>query len=69
MNKQISWEIYLLNVKNPRASGELCPPGPLPGLCSGPTGGLKRPPDPSPNNFAPPPISNSYGPGNCPLTE
>ena len=27
---------------------------PLPGLCPGPTGGLKRPPDPSPNNFAPP---------------
>ena len=32
---------------------------PLPGLCPGPTGGLQRPPDPSPNNFAPP-ISNSW---------
>ena len=29
------------------------------GLCPGRTGGLKRPPDPSPNNFAPP-ISNSW---------
>ena len=25
-----SWEIYLLNVQNPRASGVLCPPGPPP---------------------------------------
>ena len=32
---------------------------PLPGLCPGPTGGLKRPLFPSPNNFAPP-ISNSW---------
>ena len=29
------------------------------GLCPGPTGGRLRPPDPSPNNFAPP-ISNSW---------
>ena len=35
---------------------------PLPGLCPGPTGGLKRPPDPSPNNFAPPFLIPSYGP-------
>ena len=28
------------------------------GLCPGPTGGLKRPPDPSPNNFLIP----GYGP-------
>ena len=35
------------------------PLAPLPGLCTGPTGGLKRPLDPSPNNFAPP-ISNSW---------
>ena len=33
-------------------------PAPLPGLYPGPTGGLKRPPDSSPNNFASP-ISNS----------
>ena len=32
---------------------------PLPGLCPAPTGGLKRPPDPSPNNFAPT-IFNSW---------
>ena len=35
---------------------------PLPGLCPGPTGGLKRPPDPSPNNFAPPFLIPGYGP-------
>ena len=29
----------------------------------GPTGGLKRPPDPSPNNFAPPFLIPGYGPG------
>ena len=31
-------------------------------LCPGPTGGLKRPPDPSPNNFAPPFLIPGYGP-------
>ena len=47
-----------------RASRGLCPLAPLPGLCPGPTGGLKRPPDPSPNNFAPPPpfLIPGYGP-------
>ena len=43
----------------------LCPPpplAPLPGLCPGPTGCLKRPPDPSPNNFAP--LISGYGHGN-----
>ena len=39
--------------------GGFAPLAPLPGLCPGPTGGLKRPPDPSPNNFASP-ISNSW---------
>ena len=39
--------------------GGFAPLAPLPGLCPGPTGGLKWPPDPSPNNFAPP-ISNSW---------
>ena len=39
--------------------GGFVPLAPLPGLCPGPTGGLKRPPDPSPNNFAPP-TSNSW---------
>ena len=39
--------------------GGFAPLAPLPVLCPGPTGGLKRPPDPSPNNFAPP-ISNSW---------
>ena len=40
--------------------GGFVPPlAPLPGLYPGRTGGLKRPPDPSPNNFAPP-ISNSW---------
>ena len=39
--------------------GGFAPLAPLPGLCPAPTGGLKRPQDPSPNNFAPP-ISNSW---------
>ena len=39
--------------------GGFAPLAPLPGLCPAPTGGLKRPLDPSPNNFAPP-ISNSW---------
>ena len=39
--------------------GGFAPLAPLPGLCPGPTGSLKRPPDPSPNNFAPP-ISNPW---------
>ena len=39
--------------------GGFAPLAPLPGFCPGPTGGLKRLPDPSPNNFAPP-ISNSW---------
>ena len=39
--------------------GGIAPLAPLPGLCPGPTGGLKRSPDPSPDNFAPP-ISNSW---------
>ena len=34
-------------------------PAPLPGLYPGPTGGLKRPKDSSPNNFASP-ISNPW---------
>ena len=39
--------------------GGFAPLAPLPGLCPAPTGGLKWPQDPSPNNFAPP-ISNSW---------
>ena len=38
------------------------PLAPLPGLCPGHTWGLKRPPDPSPNNFAPPFLIPGYGP-------
>ena len=48
--------------------GGFAPLAPLPGLCPGPTGGRLRPPDPSPNNFAPP-ISNSWlRPWCCMLT-
>ena len=36
--------------QTPRASGELAPLGPLPGLCLGPAGDLKRSPDPSPTH-------------------
>ena len=42
--------------------GGFTPLAPLHGLCPGPTGGLKRPPDPSPNNFAPPFLIPGYGP-------
>ena len=42
--------------------GGFVPLAPLPGLCPGPTGGLKRSPDPSPNNFAPPISNSGYGP-------
>ena len=44
--------------------GGFAPLDPLPGLCPGPTGGLKQPPDPSPNDFAPPPpfLIPGYGP-------
>ena len=51
--------IYLM-FKTLELPGGFAPlPPPLPGLCPGPTWGLKWPPDPSPNNFAPP-ISNSW---------
>ena len=36
--------------QTPRVSGGLRPPGPLPGLCLGPAGDLKRSPDPSPTH-------------------
>ena len=42
--------------------GGCAPLAPLPGLCPGPTVGLKRPQDPSPNNFAPPFLIPGYGP-------
>ena len=45
--------------------GGFAPWAPLPGLCPGPTGGLKWPPDPSPNNFAPPFLIPGYGPDNA----
>ena len=42
---------------------DLPPPlAPLPGLCPGPTGGLKRLPDPTDNNFSPPFLIPGYGP-------
>ena len=50
--------IYLM-FKTLELPGGFAPLALLPGLCPGLTGGLKRPPDPSPNNFAPP-ISNSW---------
>ena len=42
--------------------GGFVPLAPLPGFCPGPTGGHKRPPDPSPNNFASPFLIPGYGP-------
>ena len=42
--------------------GAFAPLAPLPGLCPAPAGSLKRPPDPSPNNFAPPFLIPGYGP-------
>jgi hypothetical protein len=39
--------------QTPRASGGLSPLGPLPGLCLGPAGDLKRSPDPSPTHAPP----------------
>ena len=38
------------------------PPGPLKGLCPGPAGGLKRPPDTSSFSCAPPFRKPGYGP-------
>ena len=48
--------------KIPRASGGLCPLGPLPGLYPGPAGDLKRPPDPSPTHA---PLTTN--PGSAPV--
>ena len=48
--------------QTPRASRGIRPLGPLPGLCPGPAGDLKRPPDPSPT-YAPPLTTN---PGSAP---
>ena len=42
--------------------GGFAPLAALPGLYPGTTWGLKRPPDPSPNNFAPPFLIPGYGP-------
>ena len=55
---------YLNFAKLLELPGGFAPLDPLPGLCPGPTGGLKRPPDPSPIcvpilHFVP-----SYAPGN-----
>jgi hypothetical protein len=52
--------------QTPRDSGGLRPPDPLPGLCLGPAGELKRSPDPSPTHAPPqpqildPPLSTVY---------
>ena len=40
------------------------PPGPLPGLCLGPAGDLKRPPDPSPTHAPPLTTNPGSAPGN-----
>jgi hypothetical protein len=45
--------------QNPRASRGLRPLGPLPGLCIGPAGDLKRSPDTSPNHT--PPLTTNPG--------
>ena len=49
------------NSSNPRASGGLSPPGPLPELCLGPAGDLKR--SPTPRLLTPPLTTN---PGSAP---
>ena len=54
MNKQISWEIYFLNVKNPRASGKLCPLAPYQGFALDPLGALSGPQTPHPIILHPP---------------
>ena len=41
---------YLQFLKPPELPGDLAPLGPLPGLCLGPAGDLKRSPDPSPTH-------------------
>jgi hypothetical protein len=46
--------------QTPRVSRGLCPLGPLPGLCIGPAGDLKRSPDTLPTH-APPPLTTNPG--------
>ena len=64
MNKQnfdltFLGNLFIKCLKTLELPGGFVPLAPLPGLCPGPTGGLTWPPDPSPNNFAPP-IYNSW---------
>ena len=62
---QISTFVHLFTLKIVFRWGT-SPPEPPPGLCLGPAGGLKRPPDPSPQVVSTFHVMPSYAPGtNC----